>query len=229
MGFLNIGKIQSAHRERSQPEKRQRFGLLEKKKDYVKRAKVYNQKQRVLHNLRRKAAFKNPDEFYFRMINSTTRGGIHQDTKAGVGSAVNKAETHSRSVLKLYNSQDLNYLRNMHQKESAKLEKLESELHYIQSSPKNHKIVFVGEEFDESKVTLLEPMPLSEESNPKYDELKTRRERLARMDQLIKKIQLQQNLMEKSTCIKVKEFKDQFGDPDPTRPSEFKWKQERKS
>jgi len=31
-----------------------------------------------LQKLKEKAAFKNPDEFYFKMINSRTVGGVHR-------------------------------------------------------------------------------------------------------------------------------------------------------
>jgi hypothetical protein len=47
--------------------------VLEKHKDYVLRAKDYHSKQERLKAFREKAYFKNPDEFYFKMINSKTK------------------------------------------------------------------------------------------------------------------------------------------------------------
>jgi U3 small nucleolar RNA-associated protein 11 len=67
-----VKDLQRAHKERAQPRARQRYGLLEKKKDYKLRATDYKKKQTVLQNLRKKAANRNPDEFYFKMIRSKT-------------------------------------------------------------------------------------------------------------------------------------------------------------
>ncbi len=55
------------YRERSQPQRRAKLGLLEKKKDYKERAKNYHQKEDTLNKLREKAAMRNPDEFYMKM------------------------------------------------------------------------------------------------------------------------------------------------------------------
>lgn len=49
------------------------MGLLEKHKDYVLRARDYNKKQKRLRALQLKAAFKNPDEFYFKMQTTKTK------------------------------------------------------------------------------------------------------------------------------------------------------------
>jgi hypothetical protein len=61
------------HRERAQPNYRANMGLLEKHKDYVKRAKDFNSKKEKLKDLKRKAEERNPDEYYFRMVKSRTK------------------------------------------------------------------------------------------------------------------------------------------------------------
>jgi len=73
------------HKERAQPEERAKrgAGLLEKHKDYVVRARNYNEKQRRLKALMEKARFRNPDEFYFKMVNSRTKARRPREPAAG--------------------------------------------------------------------------------------------------------------------------------------------------
>jgi U3 small nucleolar RNA-associated protein 11 len=60
------------HKERAQPAHRAKFGLLEKHKDYVMRARDYHSNQDRLTRLKQKAADRNKDEFYFRMNSEKT-------------------------------------------------------------------------------------------------------------------------------------------------------------
>ena len=71
MSLRNVVK-RKTHKERAQPSFRARYGLLEKKKDYKLRAIDYHRKEDKLKKLKTAAALKNPDEFYFKMINATT-------------------------------------------------------------------------------------------------------------------------------------------------------------
>lgn len=72
MASLRNAERRPTHRERAQPRARKHLGLLEKHKDYVQRAKDYHKKEDRLRALRRKAAERNPDEFYFRMTQAKT-------------------------------------------------------------------------------------------------------------------------------------------------------------
>ncbi|KAH7545986.1 hypothetical protein FEM48_Zijuj01G0152400 [Ziziphus jujuba var. spinosa] len=68
MSSLRNAVSRRAHKERPQPQERKRFGLLEKRKDYVEHAKAFHKKEEAIRRLKEKAAFRNPDEFYFKMI-----------------------------------------------------------------------------------------------------------------------------------------------------------------
>lgn len=61
------------HKERSQPKAREKVGFLEKRKDYKVRAEDYHRKEKAIKTLRTKAAFRNPDEFYFKMNSTKTQ------------------------------------------------------------------------------------------------------------------------------------------------------------
>ncbi|CAH7675478.1 Utp11 protein-domain-containing protein [Phakopsora pachyrhizi] len=100
---LDVQKRQ--HRERSQPANRQRMGLLEKHKDYSLRARDYHSKQDRIKRLRQKASMKNPDEFYFEMINGRTdpSTGIHLKSRG------NRAL--ENDLVKILKTQDFNYVK----------------------------------------------------------------------------------------------------------------------
>jgi U3 small nucleolar RNA-associated protein 11 len=51
--------------------------MLEKKRDYKRRAKDYHQKSNVIKKLSEKALNRNPDEFYHKMVTSEVRDGQH--------------------------------------------------------------------------------------------------------------------------------------------------------
>lgn len=115
------------HKERAQPLERQKWGLLEKHKDYSKRAKDHNEKKRKLGLLKAKAADRNEDEFYFGMMNSTSKGGVKvakrsADNAAGGGKSLNM------DVVKLMKTQDVAYLRTVLQSTRKEIARLEQEV-----------------------------------------------------------------------------------------------------
>lgn len=117
---------QRTHKERHQPSQRSGLGLLEKKKDYRIRAKDYNEKKSTLKKLSKKALNKNPDEFYFHMINSKTEGGFHKEKQS--------EEKLTPEQIKLMQTQDLRYIVHKRTIEQRKIEKLKATLHLLDSS-----------------------------------------------------------------------------------------------
>ncbi|KAI7863368.1 small-subunit processome [Spinellus fusiger] len=118
------------HKERGQLVHRQRFGLLEKKKDYKLRAKDYHGKQNRLKAMRTKALFKNPDEFYFKMINTKTKGGVHIQERN---------EKLPDEMVQLMKSQDKNYIKLQRDISKKKLEKLQQSIHFLDDAPEGEE------------------------------------------------------------------------------------------
>lgn len=101
------------HRERAQPLERQRLGLLEKHKDYQKRATDYKAKQKTLKSLREKAAERNDDEFYFGMMSRSGPGSAltRKNTFTGAVEGDRGNRAMDVDVVRLLKTQDLGYLR----------------------------------------------------------------------------------------------------------------------
>ncbi|KAG2183313.1 hypothetical protein INT43_006318 [Umbelopsis isabellina] len=110
------------HKERGQIASRQRLGLLEKKKDYLLRAKDFHSKEKRLKALREKAAARNPDEFYFKMISSKTKGGAH---------IAERNKVLPGEMVKMLKSQDKNYIRTQREISKKKMNRLQESLHFI--------------------------------------------------------------------------------------------------
>ncbi|KAL6058157.1 UTP11-like, U3 small nucleolar ribonucleoprotein [Balamuthia mandrillaris] len=243
--------LRRTHKERSQPKERQRLGLLEKHKDYKLRADDYKFKQKRLKALREKAAFRNPDEFYFKMVSTHTEDGVHKATRKG--------KKHSAEALATMRTQDVAYLTAARQTELNKVERLQAALHLLDEKPKNKHTVFVDSEQEAAEFspekyfnTLPELVDrsfnrptkeqlekeelvisankgeahskkLSKEKKRQYKELEQRLLRIEAIDQLIAEVQLQRNLMGKGKRKRVSEENKEEG-----KPAVYKWKRERK-
>ncbi|CAG0899463.1 unnamed protein product [Darwinula stevensoni] len=134
---------QRIHRERHQPEARKHLGILEKKKDYTLRARDYHRKQRKLTVLKKRALERNPDEFYFHMINSKIEDGIHQE--------MDEVTLKPEEVSSMQ-TQDLKYLTMRRVEEGHKIQQLKSTLHVFETDGKPHnKHVFFVDSKQEAK------------------------------------------------------------------------------
>ena len=111
------------HLERHQPEARARFGLLEKHKDYVARAKNFHSKEARLKALRAKADNRNPDEFYFKMLSSRTKGGVFVGTS--------ERGRMSADMLAVLQTQDRGYVATAKAAEDARVARLQGALHVL--------------------------------------------------------------------------------------------------
>ncbi|XP_068426533.1 probable U3 small nucleolar RNA-associated protein 11 [Clinocottus analis] len=130
---------QRNHHERSQPEFRKHFGLLEKKKDYKLRAEDYHRKENTLAALRKKALDKNPDEFYYNMISSKLQDGVHIPNKPKEEVEVTEEQK------RVMRTQDIKYVEMKRVAEAKKIERLKGELHLLDagSKEKNRHTFFV--------------------------------------------------------------------------------------
>jgi U3 small nucleolar RNA-associated protein 11 len=132
MASLRNAMKRRTHKERSQPAKRRkRFGLLEKHKDYVKRAKNYRQKRGRLRVLKEKAEARNPDEFYFGMVNAKTNNGIYDAGTEGGTGRNNRGGSNEAAVMKLMRTQDASYVRMKASIEQKKIKRLSKGLHFL--------------------------------------------------------------------------------------------------
>lgn len=94
---------QRLHRERRQPTHRKKFGYLEKKADYKKRAKDHHEKAERLKKLRNEALERNPNEFHFHMINSRVVDGMHFEQPKTVDPNVKEKLVKKEELVKRYN------------------------------------------------------------------------------------------------------------------------------
>lgn len=116
------------YRERAQPENRKKLGLLEKHQDYVLRAKDYHRKEDMILKLSRKAYFRNPDEFYFKMNSARKVNGVY---KLDHGD-----KNYKKDELVEMKIEDITYLNMRRQMELKKIERLQSSLHLGSDTPK---------------------------------------------------------------------------------------------
>lgn len=222
---------QKVHRERDQPEARKHLGLLEKHKDYVKRARHENKNKETLKLLHKKALNKNPDEFYHHMINANVKEGVHFEKTP------HSIDTPEQT--QLMRTQDLKYLTFKRTQEFKKIERLQSELHLttVDNPFKNTHIRFGKQEksaesdflkaLSEKELPDVDIEALREASNErkrKYLQLAKRLNREKQLSIVQSKLHIKKCLDDKNTLMKPKRIKKGSKTSAPV----YQWKYERK-
>ncbi|GAB2282929.1 U3 small nucleolar RNA-associated protein 11 [Dionaea muscipula] len=217
-----------AHKERAQPESRKKFGLLEKHKDYVFRAKAFHRKEEILQKLKVKAANRNPDEFYFKMIKTRTVDGVH---KPGI-----EANKYSPEELMLMKTQDKGYLMQKIQSEKKKIERLEASLHSVNGQSSRGHVYYAedAEEAKEIQIRSLEngefptheavPERIRRQVAKSYKELEARKKRVNDMERIHRDMAMKMELRKKGRKRKLREDEMVC----PTTTPVYKWRTERK-
>lgn len=120
MSSMRNAVARRPHKERSQTSGREKWGLLEKHKDYSLRAADYNRKKQKLGVLSQKAKERNPDEFAFGMLRSGP-AGRHVGRKERENGLGNEA-------VKLLKTQDAGYLRTVTGRTRRELERTREDI-----------------------------------------------------------------------------------------------------
>lgn len=228
MSSLRNAVSRPAHKERAQPQSRKRFGLLEKHKDYALRAKAFHTKEETIRKLKEKAAFKNPDEFYFKMIRTRTVDGVHK--------LESQANKYSQEELMLMKTQDIAYVLQKLQSEKKKIEKLSAVLHSVDNRPSN-KHVFYAQDREEAKEIQLRsstskcqpasvdiPKHIKRKIEVSYRELEQRKSRATQLDKIYMDMSMQKELQKGGRKRKLREEEITC----PTSKPVYKWRPERK-
>ncbi|GAV92542.1 Utp11 domain-containing protein [Cephalotus follicularis] len=228
MSSLKNAISRPAHKERAQPHSRKKFGLLEKHKDYVVRAQAFHKKEESIQRLKEKAAFRNPDEFYFKMIKTRTIDGVHKPES--------DANKYTHEELMLMKTQDIGYVLQKVQSEKKKIEKLTSMLHSLDNQPSNRHVYF-AEDRDEAKEIRSQssksrvvsasgdiPDHIKRKTAASYRELEARKSRVNELEKLYMDMALKKEHQKKGRKRKLRE--DEIACP--TSKPVYKWRPERK-
>ncbi|KAE9600872.1 hypothetical protein Lal_00011278 [Lupinus albus] len=228
MSSLRNAIPRPAHKERSQPSSRKKFGLLEKHKDYVVRAKAFHQKEDTLRRLREKAANRNEDEFYFKMVRTKNVGGVHKPES--------EANKYTQEELMLMKTQDIGYVLQKVQSERKKIEKLTATLHSIDNRPSNNHVYYAEDREEAKELQSQHPrneIPLTSDDIPaiikrktdrSYRELEARKNRLSQLEKIYMDMSMKKELQKKGRKRKLREDEIVC----PTAKPVYKWRAERK-
>lgn len=233
-----------AHKERAQPSSRiSKHGLLEKKKDYKLRARDRNRKQLRVKLLKEKAAFRNPDEFYYGMIRSATDAGrVRKGINVAEKDAVPLEHRDGEQRL-LAETQDAGYVRVKCALERGKVDKLRKGLHSLQQAQKVQRrhIMFVDDDdelealekelndrggstaLDAKSVNRSTRKMLKKNREKAYRELQQREHRHEKLKTVFSDM-----ATEKALLAKGRRVLERRADPVTGAPPVYRWQQERK-
>eukprot|EP01133_Synstelium_polycarpum_P019560 gene19560-23431_t len=139
MSSMNVRRLLNTKEKRERPQPASvKKGFLERKKDYVLRAKDFNQKRDAIKKLKVQAALKNPDEFRFKMINSKLINGMNHE--------VSKTKINTTQNLDI-KTQDMLYLQSKRIAEEKKIDRLQADLQYIDAGlAPSEQVIFLDDD-----------------------------------------------------------------------------------
>ena len=211
MASLRNAVKRRTHKERSQPSNRKSLGILEKHKDYVKRARFYNEKKELTRKLALEAALKNPEEFNKGMVGKSLNA---------FGQHFEDDEEFTDEQNRVLGDKNLAYLENLRVMLKREIKDMEQAVHFRNTSTKRRHMRFNNDGTPEEVDNCLEVKEANDE-NETEDRLAQRKERLLKTEQLIAHARLERNLNDKSReSVKVL-------DATESRPAVFKWKVKR--
>ncbi|XP_030520159.2 probable U3 small nucleolar RNA-associated protein 11 [Rhodamnia argentea] len=227
MSSLRNAISRRAHKERPQPQSRKKFGLLEKHKDYVVRARAFHKKEEALRKLKEKAAFRNPDEFYFKMIKTKTVDGVHRPES--------QANKYTPEELMLMKTQDIGYILQKVQSEKKKIEKLTAMLHSLDDRPSSNHVYYAEDREEAKEMQSLSskngkisfediPDNIKRKTAASYRELEARKSRVNDLEKIYMDMSLQKELQKKGKKRKLRADETVC----PSSKPVYKWRSERK-
>ncbi|KAI1731859.1 utp11 protein [Ditylenchus destructor] len=178
-------------------------GHIEKKKDWIRRARDFQEKNNKLKHLRQKAEERNPDEFHFHMVRSQVGlDGVHRE--------LDSSEEEDTEIQKLMGDvRDLKYVNHKLALEQRKIDKLKSTLHFSEVGPsKNTHIIFANSAEEAKNMLSTKSSLMNEESNVKneddFSDQLAEKERRRQYNELLKRMQREKELRVVSNKIELK-------------------------
>ena len=205
--------FQKKKRERQQPKDREQLGFLEKKKDYLLRARSYQKKEKELRDLKREAELRNPNEFYFGMI-----GDAKKKPKETQSKPMYEFTKEQRLIM---NTRGIAYVQMKMQRQMNKIDNLKKLLPV--ENTRTIKIYSSIEEALEAQ-SKAQTEEKEQENEVREDILKIKEE-IEFRENTLKQLQEVYNEMKLQNDLKSGEFK-KLEDEDGN--VEYVWKKERK-